>query len=269
MRAARLRYRKHSHRGSDVPVGMEQVAENSLTIHSAHSPHSWPTKSANLQIVEFWAGRIRPSKSAAFWVDGEEVPTIGSDLEPYGRIRGRPSKLRENEDRAFIGSIVLGIGFTLTEDQRDEVDHPRSLQRRDYPALPDRQGSKLRSDCSASRWVIDFQDWPLAHAEEYSDRQIALYAVSFKPFRDRNKRANYRELWWRFGERCPGLYKAIKELDYTLVIARVSSSLAPARVPTSFVYSDKCVVFATDSLALLQRRVRALTSFGHFATARR
>ena len=236
--------------GPTLRVGMGQVAENSLTIHSAHSPHPWPTKSANLQIVEFWAGRIRPSKSAAFWVDGEEVPTIGPDLEPYGRIRGRPYKLRENEDRAFIGSIVLGIGFTLTEDQRDElITRDPSNAEIIQPYLIGRDLNQ-RPDCSASRWVIDFQDWPLAHAEEYPD-SIDIVRSLVKPFRDRNKRANYRELWWRFGERCPGLYKAIKELDYTLVIARVSSSLAPARVPTNFVYSDKCVVFATESLALL------------------
>ena len=76
---------------SKVPrfeVGMEQVT--GLTIRAGRSPHPWPTKSANLQIVELWASRVRPSKDAAYWLDGEEVPAIGPDLQPYGRIRGRP-----------------------------------------------------------------------------------------------------------------------------------------------------------------------------------
>ena len=51
-----------------------------------------------------------PASSAAYWLDGEEVPAIGPDLQPYGRFSGRPYRLRENENIAFIGSYVLGLG---------------------------------------------------------------------------------------------------------------------------------------------------------------
>ena len=92
--------------GAPLQVGMEQVTRTDLTVRSARSPHPWPTKSANLQIVEFWASRFEPLKQAARWVDGEEVPAIGADLQPYGRIKGRPFALRDNEGGAYIGSYV-------------------------------------------------------------------------------------------------------------------------------------------------------------------
>ena len=46
--------------GAPLRVGLEQVTSNNLTIRNARSPHPWPTRSANLQIVEFWASRETP-----------------------------------------------------------------------------------------------------------------------------------------------------------------------------------------------------------------
>jgi hypothetical protein len=236
--------------GATLRVGLEQVTGRGLTIRAGRSPHPWPTKSANLQIVELWASRTPPSKGTVYWMDGEEVPAIGPDLEPYGRIRGRPYRLGENDNIAFQGSNVLGLGFTLTEDQKDELiaRDPRNAEVIQSYVI----GKDLnqRPDCSASRWVINFRDWSLEHAEEYPDC-LDIVRRLVKPFRDRNNRANYRDFWWRYGEHRPGLYVAIDRLAHVLAIARVSSSLAAVRVPTGLVYSEKCVIFATDSLAFL------------------
>ena len=43
--------------------------------------------------------------------------------------------------------------------------------------------------------------------------------------------------------------KAIAGLDEVLVIAQVSKTVMPVRVPTGQVFSHKLVVFATDSFA--------------------
>jgi hypothetical protein len=143
--------------GATLRVGLEQVP---LTIRAGRSPHPWPTKSANLQIVELWASQMTPSKQAAYLLDGEEVPAIGDDLEPYGRIKGRPYRLGENDDVAFQGSNILGLGFTLREEQKDQlVAHdPRNADVIQSYVI----GKDLnqRPDCSASRWVINFRDWP-------------------------------------------------------------------------------------------------------------
>jgi Eco57I restriction-modification methylase len=104
--------------GATLRVGLEQIP---LTIRSGRSAHPWPTRSANLQIVEVWASQVPLSRRAGYWLDGEEVPAISSDLQPSGRIKGRPCRLRENNGCAFQGSNILGLGFTLTEDLKDEL----------------------------------------------------------------------------------------------------------------------------------------------------
>jgi hypothetical protein len=234
--------------GATLRVGMEQVTNGNLTVWSARLPHPWPTKSANLQIVEFWASRLRPAKSAAYQVDGEEVPAIGPDLQPFGRVSGRPNQLRENEGICFNGSKVLGLGFTLTEDQKDAlIDHnPDNSQIIQKYVI----GKDLnqRPDYSARRWVINFNDWSLQRAENYPDC-IDIVRRLVKPERDQNKRALRRERWWIYGERAPGLYAATDGFDHVLAIARIGSTIVPARVYAGPVFNDQTVVFAQEDFA--------------------
>jgi hypothetical protein len=63
-----------------------------------------------------------------------------------------------------------------------------------------------------------------------------------------NRKA-HRDRWWQFAENYPSMRRAIAELDEVLVIALVSKSVMPVRVPTGQVFSHKLGVFATDSFA--------------------
>ena len=254
--------------GPTLKVGLEQVTKNGLTIRAGRSPHPWPTESAALQIVELWATRSTLSRSAVLLVDGEEVPAIGPDLEPYGRVRGRPHFLRENDDIVFQGSNVVGVGFTLELDQGEALiaHNPRNAE----AIQPYVIGMDLnrRPDCSASRYIINFQNWPLVRAEEYSDC-IDIVRRLVKPKRDRNNRASYREFWWRYGEHRPGLYEAIDGLNHVLAISLVSDAVMPIRVPTGQVFAHVCGVFALDdfaSLAILSSNVHSIWAIRYSGT---
>jgi hypothetical protein len=256
--------------GATLRVGLEQVTGQGLVIRAGRSPHPWPTTSASLQIVETWASKAPVGKDAVHWLDGEEVPAIGPDLQPYGRIRERPQRLRGNDDIAFQGSIVLGLGFTMAPEQaRELIDRdPHNLD----VLQPYVIGKDLnqRPDCSASRWVINFRDWPLERAEEYADC-IDIVRRLVKPIRDRNNRATYRELWWRYGEHRPGLYEAIAGLDHVLAISLVSNAVMPVRVPTGQVFAHRCAVFALDGfaeLAVLSSSAHSIWTIRYTSTMR-
>jgi hypothetical protein len=55
------------------------------------------------------------------------------------------------------------------------------------------------------------------------------------------------ERWWQYGEKRPALRRAIAALAEVLVIARVSKTVMPLRVPTGQIMSEQMVVFASDS----------------------
>ena len=256
--------------GDTLEVGLGQASARGLCIRAGRSSHPWPTASANLQIVETWASRIPLANDAVYWLDGEEVPAIGPDLQPYGRIRSRPARLRENDDIAFIGSIVLGLGFTLTPEQATELcarDSRNSAIVQPYVIGRD---LNQRPDCSASRWVINFRDWPLERAELYVSC-IEIVRDLVKPQRNRNKKKNYREAWWQFAERCPGLYEAIDGLDHVLAISLVSNAIMPVRVATGQVFANVCSVFALDdfgSLAVLSSCIHSAWTIRYASTMR-
>jgi hypothetical protein len=256
--------------GATLDVGLLQAVERGLTIRRATSSHPWPAKTANLEIVEVWASAAPVESDGLRCLDSEKVPAIGADLEPLGRVAGRPQRLAGNDDRAFIGSYVLGLGFTMSPEQASELIERDSRNADVLQPYVIGQDLNQRPDCSASRWVINFHDWPLDHAEKYS-AVIDIVRDRVKPERDRNNRANYRDFWWRYAEHRPGLYETIADLDHVLALSLVSNVIMPTRVPTDAVFAHKCCVFALNdfaSLSLLSSSVHAAWVIRYSSTMR-
>lgn len=192
-------------------------------------------------------------------LDGEEVPNIDIDLEPYGQVKGRPKRLTENRGTAFNGSKVLGQGFILSDEERDELLQRNQINANVIQPYVTGRDLNQRPDCSASRWIINFRGWTLEQAEEYPDC-IGIVRRLVKPKRDTNKRQQRRERWWVYAERAPELYQAIDDLKQVLAISIVSNAIMPVRVPASQVFSHACAVFALEdfaSLAILSSSVHS------------
>ncbi len=258
--------------GDTLEVGLLQATGRGLVIRRGTSSHKWPSKSASLEIVDLWASRAPLGPDARCWLDGEEVPHIGPDLEPVGNVSGRPERLDENEGIAFIGSYVLGLGFTLTHEQARELvaRDPRYAD----VIQPYIIGKDLnqRPDCSASREIINFFDWPLEKCEGYPEA-LDIVRKRVKPQRDLlpDYKRRVREAWWRYEHVAPTLYAAIATLDHVLAISRVGNVLLPVRVPTGPVFSEATVLFALDdfaSLALLSSSAHQVWAIRYTSTMR-
>lgn len=236
--------------GDTLEVGMVQAVQRGLTVRKGLTSHPWPAAGANLEIVEVWASNTTVGTGGERLLDDDLVPEIGPDLQLVGRVSGPKHALAENDDLAFIGSYVLGLGFTLTPEEAADLiaRDPRNAD----ALAPYVIGQDLnqRPDHSASRWIINFRDWPLDRAETYPDL-IEIVRRKVKPERDRNNRAQRRDRWWMYAERAPELYAAIADLDHVLAISRVGSVVMPVRVSTGVVFSEQAVVFAFDDFASL------------------
>jgi hypothetical protein len=237
--------------GDTLRVGLLQLANQGWTVRRGTSSHSWPSASASLSVVELWASKA-PVQALAV-LDGEVVPRLGADLQPYLRETGRPERLDENEGIAYFGSVVLGLGFVMTADEAHQLlqEKPRNAD----AVLPYISGADLnrRADTSAGRWVINFRDWPLDRAEGYP-ALIERVRRLVKPERDRNNRVARRLNWWRYGERAPELYEKADKLEYVLALSLTSSTVLPVRVRTGQTFDQTCVIFTLDDfrhLALL------------------
>lgn len=257
LRAARLSERRigllttnTAAQGDSKKVGLDHLAtDRSWRIVRARRSEKWPSQSANLEYSAIYLDRGANSDSPAV-LDGNPVWEIGSDLRIASRVSGTPHRLAANRDIAFQGSIVLGMGFTLSSDEAEQmiVADPRNAE----VLFPYLNGQDLNTSptYSPSRWIINFFDWTEERARQHA---LPFEQVEdlVKPERARNNRANYRDYWWRYGEHRPGLMAAIAELDQVIVIAQVSNTLQPVRVPANQVLAMMLVVFASDSPGLL------------------
>jgi hypothetical protein len=236
--------------GDTREVGLRQMVDKGFTITRAIQSKSWPVASANLEYAAVWGTRSEVRPTVTCVVDDVPVQRISTLLEP-GKDED-PRRLVENTQHAFIGCYVLGMGFTLDPDEAK--DWIEADQRNADVLFPYLNGEDLNScpDTSATRWVIDFNDWPIERAREYP----GLFSVierSVRPERQRTKpdgtfvlRKPLPQRWWQYADKRPALRKAIAELDEVLVITLVSKPVMPMRVPNGQVFSHKLAVFATD-----------------------
>ncbi|MBP8180053.1 MAG: hypothetical protein KAZ88_03560 [Acidimicrobiia bacterium] len=232
--------------GDTRVVGLDQMVQAGFTITRAVQSRPWPVASASLEYAAVW-GTLGEVADAATRLSSD-VPArcISTLLEPAGLVQGDPKCLNDNREIAFQGCIPLGKGFVLRSDEAHEMigADPRN---RDV-VFPYLNGEDLnqRPDCSASRWLIDFNTSSLEHASTYP---LALSRIRqlVKPEREEGDKSVASAPWWLLWRSRPALKAAISDLDEVLAIARVSSTVMPVRIPTNQVPSEKVVVFATDS----------------------
>ena len=237
--------------GDTREVGLDRMVDSGFTITCAVQSQSWPSQSANLEFAAVWGTRDAVSSRAAMICDDAPVSRISSLLEPAGRAEGRPERLAENAGAAFIGCYVLGKGFILEPEEAQEwiAADPRNAD----VLFPYLNGEDLNScpDCSASRWVVDFNERVQGEARKYGLpwRHVIAEVRPERLAKDVYKYPRMVNEWWKFYNTRPAMRKAIVNLDEVLVVARVSKTVMPTRIPTGSVMSEQIVVFATDSYA--------------------
>ncbi|MFZ4188985.1 Eco57I restriction-modification methylase domain-containing protein [Streptomyces pseudogriseolus] len=243
--------------GDTREVGLDQATANGWTVYRAVKSQPWLGTAAVIVSLLWLAGRLGAGEVPI--LDGNDVRGITPRLDPASRVSGTPYRLVANEAQSFQGSNVLGKGFVLLPEQA------RALIAKDgknkevlFPYLIGRDLNQ-NPGATASRWVINFHDWPKEKAAEYSD-VFSIVERDVKPERARNNNKQRREIWWRFTRPTTELYEAIADMEQAIVIARVSSTGIPIRVPTHQVMSEQVIVFPIEDTAQLA----ALSSSLHY-----
>ncbi len=240
--------------GDTREVGLDQLVAAGFTITRAVQSRSWPSSSANLEYAAVWGTCEAVDPQVRVISCGDQdipVPRLSTLLEPAGRVEGKPERLAENANIAFIGCYVLGKGFILEPGEAQEwiAEDPRNAE----VLFPYLNGEDLNSrpDCSASRWVIDFNERSETQASQYRMPWNRVLAA-VKPERATKDAVKYPRMvneWWKYYNSRPAMREAISGLNEVLVLALVSKTVMPVRVQTGQVFSHMLGVFATDSYA--------------------
>lgn len=247
--------------GDTRSTGLRWLLANGGVLYDATRRYKWPGGAAVIVSVVHVARE--PQVVLAPRLDDRPVPRISAFLFHTGPDED-PSMLRANQGKSFVGSYVLGMGFTF-DDTNEEASPISEMERliaknpknreRIFPYLG---GEELNTSPTHAhhRYVINFGQMSEEEARAWPDL-MAIVEAKVKPARLAQNREIRARYWWRFGETTPALYAAIRGLDRVLVIARVSNSAALAFVKTPVVLSEQLIAFVLSSiagLALLQSR---------------
>ena len=225
--------------GDTRQVGLEALLPQGIALFAARPNFEWPGAAAVVAsavhgMLGTWSGMRR--------INGKVVPTISAFLSAEDEWSPKP--LLVNAGKSFQGSIVLGMGFTMPPEEA--LAHIARNSSNAEVLFPYVNGEDLNShpQQQASRWVINFWDWPLdrsvddltwAGADErqrelwmreghvpldYPGRVAGDFAELLgvvrrlvRPERDRlsgNSTAEGRKRkWWLYGRDGKALYHAI------------------------------------------------------------
>ena len=235
--------------GDTSEVGLTQIIDTEWKIHRAISSTTWPGE-ATLEIAKVWATAHKWSGQQI--LDGRPVASIDEMLYPTSRSRWRKRRLAANADKSFQGSIVLGMGFTMSpEEAQALVDKdPRNAD----VLFPYLGGEDLNQSPTqtAPRWVINFFDWPEEKARRYADC-FSIVEERVKPERQERtangefkKRKPLPQRYWIYADKRPKLYRMIEPLGRVLALCQTSKVQLPIFVPTGQVLAHKLVIFSLD-----------------------
>ncbi|MCU0697706.1 MAG: N-6 DNA methylase [Myxococcaceae bacterium] len=243
--------------GDTRTTALKYLVDDGAKLYDAVRSMKWPVPGANVavSVVHVAKGHVSDFPLEPR-LDGRRTDHLNS------RLRGKPERadpisLQANLGRAFQGSTLLGMGFSLTPEQREKlIAKNRRNAERIFRYVG---GEEINSDPDPAleRFVINFGQMSLEEAGQWGDL-LEIVRETVKPERDRQKDTRAKELWWQFTRPRPELYEALAPLSRCLATSRVSKHLMVSWQPSRQVLSMETLVFPTDLdrwLAVLQSRV--------------
>ncbi len=157
--------------GDTRSTGLRWICHHDGDIYRVQRRLKWPGEAAVVvSVVHIAKGDLSTLRQ----IDGHEVERITAFLF-HGGGHDDPERLKANAGKGFVGSYVLGMGFTFDDTDRKGVATPLAEMRRLIDENP-RNGDAIfpyigGQEVNASpthahhRYVINFHDWPLRHKD--------------------------------------------------------------------------------------------------------
>lgn len=222
--------------------GLEQVILKGGDINFAIRGTKWPGRASlyvsllSIHHGSFFSRRV---------LDGRSVERITSFLDD-SVDGGNPKTLKESCGQMSQGFTLVGDGFLL--DPNDAaVMLENSAANTDvlFPAPRGREDINSAPDQRPSRWAINFGNMTEDEARQYTT-PFSRVMATVRPSRESSNRKAYREKWWVYGERRPGLAARCRNLEQVFVIGTPAKYLALSRLPSSWVFTNTCFVLTTE-----------------------
>ncbi|MCE9636427.1 MAG: hypothetical protein K8T90_12045 [Planctomycetes bacterium] len=243
--------------GDTRNMGLRWICTHGGTIYAATRRVKWPGVAAVVVSVVHVA---KGSAPAPFVLDKHHVPIVTAYLFHMGGHED-PAQLRANASLSFQGSIILGMGFTFDDTDKNGETSPLSEMRRLVAKDPRNKerifpyigGEELNDNPTHAhhRYVINFGEMTESEAQRWPDL-VAILEQRVRPDRltkDAKKYPRMVHEWWKFWNPRVELSDKVQPLHRVLATGRVSQHGAFAFLPSRMVFSEQLIVFPVEEAA--------------------
>ena len=266
--------------GDTRSSGLRWICEHGGEIYRATKRYQWPGEAAVVVSVLHVAktGEVRDERTGSRNVEAAD----SEDRHATGRFPGRrvldgakvdaitaflfhrgghadPVRLQANAGKSFVGSYVLGMGFTFDDTDKKGVASPLAEMRRLIESDPRNRevifpyvgGEEVNTSPTHAhhRYVINFRDYPLRRedlGELWRDADL-----------------EQRREWLREGI-VPLDYQEPVAADWPRLIAIAAEKVKPVRMKDiSCQLSETLVAICRETCRSVPRRCRSPKSLGH------
>jgi len=210
----------NSIRGGANRKVLDRIVETG-DIFNAWSDEDWINDGAAVRVSIVCFGRpgARPHL-----LDGRAVPAINADLAFSGATGSNlthAERLRENERRAFQGSVKVGNFDVPGVVARRWLHEPNATSNPNADVLRPLRNARDLTTRPRDAWLVDFNRMSLAEACVYQ-LPFAHVKSGVKPLREKNADRSRRENWWLHGRTGDELRAAVLGLQRVVVTPRVA-----------------------------------------------
>jgi len=259
--------------GDTRSTGLRWICLNGGTIYAARKRTKWPGVAA---VVVSVVHLLKGAYGGVRLLEKRPVEQITAFLFASGG-HDDPRQLAANAGKSFVGSYVLGMGFTFDDSGPADDDTPgipspiatmeRLIAENSKNAeviFPYIGGEEVNSSPTHAhhRYVINFGERSEEECRREWPELMAIVERKVKPERDQLKDnadgRRRKQNWWQFGRATPALDAAVAMCEQVLVTPCISNTLGFARLQPPKVFSHKLNVFPlprAENLPLVQSRV--------------
>ena len=243
--------------GDTRATGLAPILSNGGAITRATRRLKWPGEAAVVVSVVHIAKGAAPAPV----LNGRSARRISAYLVE-GNLDKSPGTLAANDGKAFIGSFILGMGFTFDDvaaakGSASTLDEMHKLIRRDARnkkrIFPYIGGEEVNNDPkhAVTRYIIDFRTMSEHEARGWPDL-MEIIESKVKPDRLKQGSIINPNRWWMHARSAADMYRAIAPLKRVLVRCLTSTQFQTFTfLDKGFVYDQSLIVFAFENYAPL------------------
>ena len=239
--------------GDTRSTGLRWICQHGGEVFMTRKRLRWPGLAAVVvSVIHVRKGRFEGAKR----LDGREVPIITAFLFHRGGHED-PRSLIANTDKSFVGSYVLGMGFTFDDTDKKGTATSIAELRRLIEENPRNQevifpyigGDEVNSSPTHAhhRYVINFGEKPEQECRERWPRLMDIVEAKVRPGRQSQGSIVNPNRWWRFARPASNLSMASNQCERVLVVCRHQPRWSATFMASTAVFAESLVVVTLDT----------------------